>query len=63
MESLGSIPKLEEDDVVVANETLVITPVPSLQGQVVEKVSGAPTIDNAGPPDGGYGWVVVMYVL
>lgn len=57
----------EIDDGVVANETLVITPVPSLQngGVVVEKGTEGPTemsMKDPGPPDGGYGWIVVMYV-
>jgi hypothetical protein len=54
------------DDGVVANETLIITPVPSIQnvGVVVEKGTGGPTdmsMKDPGPPDGGYGWIVVMY--
>jgi len=40
-------------DGIVPNEPLVITPVP-------EGPTGEPLKDT-GPPDGGYGWIVVMY--
>ena len=53
-------------DGIVPNEPLVITPVPELQAEkIVEKIipegpTGEPLKDT-GPPDGGYGWIVVMY--
>lgn len=62
-DSVSSVRKMEDDEV-VPNETLVIMPVPSLQAEkVVEKETGGPTglAKDIGPPDGGYGWVVVMY--
>ena len=57
-------PKSDEmEDGVVANETLVISPVPSRQGGIVEEKTCAVDVrKETGPPDGGYGWVVVMYV-
>jgi hypothetical protein len=60
--------KGDGDDGVVANETLVISPVPSIAARISgEKGPGAECpIDSSGkdtgPPDGGYGWVVVMYI-
>jgi hypothetical protein len=64
--STGSeLMKGDVDDGVVANETLVIDPVPSIGIKGVEKIPEGPTDGSAkdtGPPDGGYGWVVVMYV-
>lgn len=58
-------PKSEEtEDGVVANETLVISPVPSRQSDIAvqEKAGSVVVGKETGPPDGGYGWVVVMYV-
>lgn len=53
----------EPDDGVVANETLVISPVPSRQGDTIQEKAGAVVVGKeTGPPDGGYGWVVVVYV-
>ena len=66
--STGSeLMKGDDDDGVVANETLVINPVPSIVSGIsgVEKIPEGPTDESGkdtGPPDGGYGWVVVMYV-
>jgi len=54
----------ETDDVVVANETLIISPVPSRQGKPDMKEQSTSSVvgKDSGPPDGGYGWIVVMYV-
>jgi hypothetical protein len=52
------------DDGVVANETLVVEGVPSRVGDGKWAADG-PGADGGekdnGPPDGGYGWVVVGY--
>jgi hypothetical protein len=62
--------KGEFDDGVVANETMVIEPCPEfagIDGCKIEKLEAGPdepTEDvekGTGPPDGGYGWVVVAY--
>jgi hypothetical protein len=61
--------KLDTDDGVVPNETLVIDPVPSLvQGGEEKTWSGDPpagptevVLKDPDPVDGGYGWVVVGY--
>jgi len=58
-DSVGSLG--EREDEVVPNETLVITPVPSLQGAKVEETRDSNAAKDSGPPDGGYGWIVVMY--
>jgi hypothetical protein len=55
----------DTEDGVVANETLVISPVPSRQGGAVQEKEGVVVVvgkEPAGPPDGGYGWIVVMYL-
>jgi len=59
----------EPDDGVVANETMVIEPCPQFAGSgelelKLEAGPEHPTEDvekDKGPPDGGYGWVVVAY--
>ena len=59
--------KFGVDDGVVDNEALVINPVVSrISGEKVGDEVDTPTDvvvkDLAGPPDGGYGWIVVMYI-
>jgi len=57
------------DDGVVANETMVVEPCPEERSGEIDKLEGGgpddPTdvvVKDVGPPDGGYGWVVVGYV-
>jgi hypothetical protein len=60
----------ELDDGVVANETMVIDPCPEFagSGEMELKLEAGPddptevVEKDSGPPDGGYGWVVVAYV-
>lgn len=54
----------------VANETIVIEPCPREERNGgIEKLEGGPddstevVLKDVGPPDGGYGWVVVGYVF
>jgi len=57
----------ESDDGVVANETMVIEPCVEFSGDKIEKLEAGPddpteiVEKGTGPPDGGYGWVVVGY--
>jgi hypothetical protein len=58
----------ELDDGVVANETMVIEPCPEfVSGEMELKLEAGPedptevVEKDSGPPDGGYGWVVVAY--
>jgi len=59
------------EDGVVANETMVLEPCPEAEtsSQEIEKLGGGSddpseaVVKDVGPPDGGYGWVVVGYVL
>lgn len=64
--------KYDIEDGVVLNETLVISPINSLENRRGdEKIwnrdgPDEPTeviVRDPGPLDGGYGWVVVAYVL
>jgi hypothetical protein len=58
----------EIDDGVVPNETLIVSPVISgVERTKLEDRGDGPIAEkeaekDLGPPDGGYGWVVVGYV-
>ena len=68
--STTGLKKLEVDDEVVPDETLVAEPNVSVPPPV-EKLgngdpSGEPTVivmKESCPPDGGYGWIVVVYSI
>lgn len=58
-----------EDDGVVANVVLILDPVVHGEEEAVEKlgaeepqVANGIAVKDPGPPDGGYGWIVVMYL-
>ena len=67
-ETTGSGVTDDTDDGVVANETMVIEPCPEfVSGEMELKLEAGPddptevVEKDSGPPDGGYGWVVVAY--
>jgi hypothetical protein len=70
--TINEIIKYDIDDIVVSNQTLVISSVTLPQEDREDEKSWSGTgpeepmevvIKDSDPPDGGYGWIVVAYLI